>query len=63
MAIKPNPDRNVEYMKEMWGTTRLVTDYYQESPPKKKPSEPPEDRYSRWCGGKNGFDDYVERWH
>lgn len=26
-------DRNVEYMKEMWGTTQLVTDY---KPEKKK---------------------------
>lgn len=60
MAIHPNPDRNVEYMKEMWGTKRLVTDYYQEP---KKNNKPPEDRYSRHCGGKNGFDDYVERWH
>lgn len=23
----------------------------------------PEDRYSRPCGGKGGFDDFVERWH
>lgn len=22
-----------------------------------------EDRYSRPCGGKGGFDDFVERWH
>jgi hypothetical protein len=29
----------------------------------RKPPEPPEDRYSRPCGGKEGFDDYVERWH
>jgi hypothetical protein len=21
------------------------------------------ERYSRWCGGKNGFDDYCERVH
>jgi hypothetical protein len=26
-------------------------------------SEPPEDRYSRPCGGKMGWDDFVERWH
>lgn len=29
----------------------------------KKLNEPPTDRYSRPCGGKGGFDDYVERWH
>lgn len=60
MAIHPNPDRNVSYMKEQWGTVRLVTDYFPEST---KPNQPPSDRYSRHCGGKNGFDDYVERWH
>lgn len=25
--------------------------------------EIPDDRYSRPCGGANGFDDFVERWH
>lgn len=28
-----------------------------------KKYEIPDDRYSRPCGGSNGFDDYVERWH
>ena len=28
-----------------------------------KTNNPPADRMSRHCGGKNGFDDYVERWH
>jgi hypothetical protein len=55
----PNPDRDVNYMKEMWGTTKLVTDYFIE----KTTNQPPSDRYSRPCGGKGGFDDYVERWH
>jgi len=27
MAIHPNPDRDVTYMKQTWGTTKLVTDY------------------------------------
>jgi len=54
-------DRDTQYMKTQWGTTRLVTDYV--SPSEKKVNEPPEDRYSRPCGGKGGFDDYVERWH
>lgn len=61
MAIKPNPDRDVSYMKKMWGTTKLITDYG--SLETKKPNDPPINRYSRPCGGKNGFDDYVERWH
>jgi len=56
----PNPDRDVSYMKEMWGTTKLVTDYFIDTTTNNKP---PLDRYSRPCGGKGGFDDYVERWH
>jgi hypothetical protein len=28
MAVNPNPDRDVNYMKQMWGTTKLVTDYF-----------------------------------
>jgi hypothetical protein len=59
MAMNPNPDRNVQIMKENWGTTRLITDYIQQ----KRKNDPPNDRYSKPCGGKNGFDDYVERWH
>jgi len=27
MANNPNPDRNVDYMRETWGTTHLITDY------------------------------------
>ena len=27
MANNPNPDRDVEYMRKMWGTEGLVTDY------------------------------------
>jgi len=54
-------DRDVNYMKQNWGTTHLITDYV---PVKnEKLNSPPEDRYSRPCGGKGGFDDYVERWH
>lgn len=29
----------------------------------KKRNTPPTNRLSRPCGGKGGFDDYVERWH
>jgi hypothetical protein len=28
MASHPNPDRNIDLMKEKFGTKRLVTDYY-----------------------------------
>lgn len=59
MAMNSTPDRDIQYMKENWGTTRLITDYV----PLKSKNQPPIDRYSRPCGGKDGFDDYVERWH
>jgi len=56
-------DRDVEYMRENWGTTKLITDYGAMTPTKqKKKNEPPIDRMSRQCGGKGGFDDYVEWW-
>jgi hypothetical protein len=28
MAIHPNPDRDVNYMREVWGTTSLIADYH-----------------------------------
>jgi hypothetical protein len=49
-------------MYDKWGTNRLITDYGSMNE-HKKVNEPPNDRYSRPCGGKGGFDDYVERWH
>jgi len=66
MAIHQNPDRDTKYMQEMWGTTSLITDYTPDigrTPSKFKKNDPPTDRMSRQCGGKGGFDDYVERWH
>lgn len=27
MGNNPNPDRDIEYMRKMWGTESLVTDY------------------------------------
>lgn len=57
-------DRDVQYMYENWGTKRLITDYNAlNSQENKKKNDPPEDRLSRPCGGKDGFDDYVERWY
>jgi len=66
MAKNPNPDRISSIMEDNFGTICLITDleadkYLQMS--RKKINEPPIDRYSRPCGGKGGFDDYVERWH
>ena len=72
-------DRNQKYMKDMWGTTKLVTDYHALNNDESIDNEDvvlqevmhddlykkyqiPNDRYSRPCGGANGFDDFVERW-
>ena len=35
MAIFPNPDRNKDYMREMWGTNQLITDYNSDPQTKK----------------------------
>lgn len=49
------------------GTMCLITDpkadRYLRKARMKKNMTPPIDRYSRPCGGKGGFDDFVERWH
>jgi len=66
MQISKTPDRNVDMMRQDFGTVCLITDiqadYYLKQA-KNYTNMPPEDRYSRPCGGSNGFDDYVERWH
>ena len=36
MANNPNPDRNVNYMRETWGTTSLITDYWSNPEPKQE---------------------------
>ena len=56
-------DRDISFMRESWGTTKLITDYGALTPTKSpRKNEPPENRMSRPCGGKDGFDDYVEWW-
>ena len=53
-------------MEQDFGTVCLITDQkadYFLNKARKKVNQPPIDRYSRPCGGKGGFDDYVERWH
>ena len=67
MAQHPNPDNVPAMMQADFGTVVLVTspiaDKYLQKARAAKYSETPEDRYSRPCGGKGGFDDFVERWH
>jgi hypothetical protein len=61
MANSPT-DAVPSMMKEDFGTCYLITD-----PRADKLLERSEklgsERYKRWCGGRNGFDDYSERLH
>lgn len=60
MANSP-VDKGKEFIES--GMT-LITEYASERYlNKQKKNDPPSDRMSRHCGGKDGFDDYVERWH
>ena len=62
MAIHPNPDRNASLMQETTGAKVLITDraadrYLEQS------AKHGTERYRKWCGGKDGWDDYAERLH
>jgi hypothetical protein len=55
-------DRNEQAMFAEHGTKVLITDpsadkYLAQS------AKHGTERYSRWCGGKGGFDDFAERLH
>jgi hypothetical protein len=67
MAINPNPEVVREIMQEDFGTSVLITspaaDRYLRKARTNTYNKTPENRYSRPCGGKGGFDDFVERWH
>ncbi|AFK66257.1 hypothetical protein SWPG_00003 [Synechococcus phage S-CBM2] len=66
MANHPIPDNVPNIMHEQFGTSVLITDPRSDKYLNRKttkPNDPPSDRMSHWCGGKNGFDDYVERFH
>jgi hypothetical protein len=61
MANHPIPDQCNEFIES--GMT-LITDPRSDkylNKARQGKSNPPVDRMSKWCGGKNGFDDYVER--
>ena len=60
------PDVNEKIMEQETGAVVLITDpksdiYLKKA--RKNRSKPPSDRLSRPCGGRGGFDDYVERWN
>ncbi len=63
MAINPNPETVPSLMERDFGTCVLITDPKSDIILKKlqiAPNLPPNNRYSRPCGGKGGFDDYAE---
>jgi hypothetical protein len=61
MATYHVPDHDYVYMRENFGTCVLISDPASEKYLKMSRKTPPYDRMKRWCGGKNGFDDFVER--
>jgi hypothetical protein len=60
MANSPNPDYVPEIMENEFGTKILITNPNSEKYLRQSSKTPPKNRLSRWCGGKNGFDDYAE---
>lgn len=61
MATANVPDHDYDYMRQKFGTRVLISDPASEKYLKMSKKVPPKDRMQRWCGGINGFDDYVER--
>lgn len=63
MANSPQPEYLSETMFEDFGTRVLITnpaaDKYLDASKEKK--EAIEKKYSQWCGGRNGYDDFTER--
>jgi hypothetical protein len=64
MAIKPNPDNVPSMMQEDFGTKVLITDVAADKLLEKAAKESPtQKKFTEFCGKKNGWDDYTERWH
>jgi len=64
MATNHVPDNVPSMMENDFGTTVLITDTRADAylaKARKMKYKTPENRLERWCGGKDGFDDYVER--
>lgn len=60
MANSP-VDRDSEHMQENFGTKYLITDYASEKLLEKNSENLK--KFKKFCGGKDGWDDYTERWH
>jgi len=64
MAIQPNPDKVPSLMQEDFGTRVLITDLSADRLLAKAAKENPDQKkFTEFCGKKNGWDDYTERWH
>lgn len=61
MANSP-VDCNASLMQETTGSKVLITDPAADKY-LKQAAKFGSERYSRWCGGAGGFDDYAERLH
>jgi hypothetical protein len=64
MANHPNPDRNASMMQKDFGTKVLITDpsadkYLERA----KREDPTQKKFTEFCGGTGGWNDYTERWH
>jgi hypothetical protein len=55
-------DKNPEIMQQEHGTRVLITDLAADKYLEKSAKHGTE-RYSKWCGGRGGFDDFAERLH
>jgi hypothetical protein len=63
MATQP-VDRNEKIMSRDFGTKCLITDpvadRYLERASRNNPDQK---KFKEFCGGKNGWNDFTERWH
>jgi hypothetical protein len=55
-------DKNPEIMQQEHGTRVLITDLAADKYLERSAKHGTE-RYSKWCGGRGGFDDFAERMH
>ena len=55
-------DRDEKQMFSEHGTKCLITDLAADKY-LERARKHGEDRYSKWCGGRGGFDDFCERMH
>lgn len=62
MANSP-VDRNQEIMQKEFGTKVLITDLASETYLKRSQKLKEQKKFTDFCGGKSGWDDYTERWH